>query len=102
MGKQQVDWSKHIGGWRLSKLSQREYCKRHGLSYRSFSYWFRREAGNLNDGDNSVMKIIPIKVPLEGRKTEVIVELKIRRDLTVQAEFHLSALEVLGILRNVR
>ena len=31
--------SRRGGGWRLSGLTQREYCERHGLSLKSFGNW---------------------------------------------------------------
>ena len=35
-------WKRHVENWRLSNLSQAQYCRCHGLSPRSFSYWKNR------------------------------------------------------------
>jgi transposase len=32
-------WRGHFEAWRLSGLTQREYCERHGLSLKSFGNW---------------------------------------------------------------
>jgi len=32
-------WCGHFEAWRLSGLTQREYCERHGLSLKSFGNW---------------------------------------------------------------
>ena len=32
-------WRRHFEAWRLSGLTQREYCERHGLSLKSFGNW---------------------------------------------------------------
>jgi hypothetical protein len=35
-------WRKHVDGWRASKLTQTEYCRRHKLSAGAFYHWKRR------------------------------------------------------------
>ena len=35
-------WRKHVDGWRASKLTQAEYCRRHKLSAGAFWHWKRR------------------------------------------------------------
>jgi hypothetical protein len=32
-------WHGHFEAWRLSGLTQREYCEQHGLSLKSFGNW---------------------------------------------------------------
>jgi hypothetical protein len=32
-------WKKHIDAWRDGDLSQRQYCREHGLKYHRFIYW---------------------------------------------------------------
>ena len=32
-------WRGHFEAWRLSGLTQREYCERHGVSLKSFGNW---------------------------------------------------------------
>jgi hypothetical protein len=32
-------WREHFEAWRLSGLTQHEYCERHGLSLKSFGNW---------------------------------------------------------------
>lgn len=32
-------WNEHIRAWRMSGLTQGEYCKRHGLKVASLGYW---------------------------------------------------------------
>jgi len=36
------DWNTHISGWRTSRLSQTEYCRRHELKFHQFVYWRRK------------------------------------------------------------
>ncbi|WP_320170621.1 IS66 family insertion sequence element accessory protein TnpA [Maridesulfovibrio sp.] len=38
-------WRKHVDGWRASKLTQAEYCRRHKLSAGAFYHWKRRFLG---------------------------------------------------------
>ena len=35
----QAWWSRHVGGWRSSGLSQAEYCRRHGIVAGSLARW---------------------------------------------------------------
>ena len=32
-------WEKHLGDWKSSGLTQKDYCKREGLTYGSFKSW---------------------------------------------------------------
>lgn len=38
----QLFWKNHITCWRDSGLSQKLYCKQHGLSVQTFGYWHRK------------------------------------------------------------
>ncbi len=40
--KNQSYWQKQIKSWKGSGLSQREYCRRSGISASTFSYWHRK------------------------------------------------------------
>jgi hypothetical protein len=42
-------WRKHVDGWRASKLTQAEYCRRHKLSAGAFYHWKRRFLGQSED-----------------------------------------------------
>jgi hypothetical protein len=35
-------WENHLRAWQESGLSQAGYCRKHGLSHRSFVYWKKR------------------------------------------------------------
>jgi hypothetical protein len=38
-------WEDHLRAWRESGLTQAGYCRKHGLSDKSFLYWKKRLAG---------------------------------------------------------
>lgn len=46
-------WRKHVDGWRASKLTQAEYCRRHNLSSGAFWHWKRRF---LSHGEDALCK----------------------------------------------
>ena len=53
-------WSEHIEAWHRSGLSQGAYCRRHGLSQSSLSYW-RKRLGATDDGEvASCVTIVPV------------------------------------------
>ena len=37
-------WQEHVASWRVSNLSQAEYCRINGLRIYSFNYWRRKES----------------------------------------------------------
>lgn len=53
-------WSSHWAAWRSSGLSQRAYCREHGLSYSAFGYWRSRVNGRLSE----VMAPTPTFIPV--------------------------------------
>ena len=56
-------WSEHIAAWQCSDLSQGAYCRRHGLSQSSLSYW-RKRLGAMDDGEGaSFVAIVPVPLP---------------------------------------
>ena len=38
----QSSWDDHLRGWKLSGLSQAEYCREHRISIKCFGYWKRK------------------------------------------------------------
>ena len=60
-------WAGHIETWRGSGLSQGAYCRRHGLSQSSLSYW-RKRLGATNDRDAaSFVTIVPVPLPASAQ-----------------------------------
>lgn len=53
-------WRKHVDGWRASKLTQAEYCRRHKLSAGAFYHWKRRFLGQSEDLHGKTPDIVPI------------------------------------------
>ena len=41
-GERAVFWRDHVGAWRGSGLSARDYCQRHGLNRGTLGYWASR------------------------------------------------------------
>ena len=53
-------WTEHIAAWQRSGLTQGTYCRRHGLSQSSLSYW-RKRLGATNDGEVApFVTIVPV------------------------------------------
>lgn len=53
-------WRGHMDGWQQSGLSQREYCRVHGLPLSTFQLWRRR----LRAGSTSTaLEIVPVPLP---------------------------------------
>ena len=53
-------WTEHVTAWRKSGLSQGAYCRRHGLSQSSLSYW-RKRLGATDDREAApCVTIVPV------------------------------------------
>lgn len=52
--------SEHIEGLQRSGLSQGAYCRRHGLSQSSLSYWRKRLGATDDVGVASLVTIVPV------------------------------------------
>ena len=53
-------WTEHIATWHKSGLSQGAYCRRHGLSQSSLSYWRKRLGATDDVGVASFVTIVPV------------------------------------------
>ncbi len=53
-------WTEHIAAWHKSGLSQGAYCRRHGLSQSSLSYWRKRLGVTDDVGVASFVTIVPV------------------------------------------
>jgi len=60
-------WSEHLKAWQRSGLSQGAYCRRHGLSRSSLSYW-RKRLGVTNDWEAApFVSIVPVPLPASAQ-----------------------------------
>ena len=57
--KAQTLWLQHVEAWRASGLTQADYCRQHGLSVKSLSYWIRRKQP---EASATAVKMIPVQV----------------------------------------
>ena len=57
--------------WRISGLSQKDYCEKSGLNVNTFNVWVRRFSKQIEN------KFIPISVPKPESIEESVIELKL-------------------------
>jgi transposase len=62
LSKKASFWSGHIEAWHRSGLSQGAYCRQHGLSQSSLSYW-RSRLGKGDKVSASSVTIVPVPLP---------------------------------------
>ena len=55
-------WTEHIAAWHKSGLSQGAYCRRHGLSQSSLSYWRKRLATSAGEEVAPCFAIVPVSL----------------------------------------
>jgi len=53
-------WTEHIAAWQRSGLSQGAYCRQHGLSQSSLSYWRARLAKASEKAPAPSVTIVPV------------------------------------------
>lgn len=63
-------WKPHLAAWNGSGLSQAEYCRRHGLSIKSFAYW-RRRLGRTEGVAGALVPIVVADAPTSDERIEV-------------------------------
>jgi uncharacterized lipoprotein len=56
-------WEEQIRFWQESGLSQREYCKRHGIRQSQWFYWKRR----CHDSDTG-LTLVPLQIPSQNKR----------------------------------
>ena len=62
-----VYWSEHIAAWQRSGLSQGAYCRRHGLSQSSLSYWRKRLETTAGEQGASFVTLVPVPLPASAQ-----------------------------------
>ncbi len=48
-------WKRHIESYKASGLSRAAYCRKNGITYYQFKYWYRKLAG-------ASVELVPIKL----------------------------------------
>ena len=59
--QREVQWSKHIEGWKTSGLTQRRYCERESISYDTFKRW-RQRLGTDRGLRSGAPRLVPVRV----------------------------------------
>ena len=70
-------WSRHVGAWRKSGLTQREYCRRHKLLKGTLGYWSSILSRENRAGSDLVevgRTVVEAKATAPSRPIEVVVE----------------------------
>lgn len=89
-------WEEQLQEWKSSGLSQADYCRRQGLSIKSFGYWKRRlSAGNLSLSLVEVRAFHAVCSPSKPLKLEVGGRFGIEIDRDFDAETLHRLLKVL-------
>ena len=63
LSKKASFWSGHIEAWHRSGLGQGAYCRQHGLSQSSLSYWRKRLAKASEKAPAPTVTIVPVPLP---------------------------------------
>lgn len=90
-------WKRYVEEWSRSGGTQAEYCRRHKLSAKSFTYWkrrFRQKAG---------VSFVPVEVKAEAQTSEVSTGLVLCKDgyrIEINEGFKAEALG--KVLRTIR
>ena len=86
MNKSQIHefWSQHVNCWKKSDETQRSYCKKHNISYDSFSKWKRRiQSRNMNLIEVDLQNVSTLKsVQTNCEYLELIINEKIKLKLS--------------------
>jgi hypothetical protein len=64
--KIKTQWRRHVESWRVSGLSQADYCHQHGLNRKTFSLWTRRDQGDPSMDRDTSLELISVQVLPSG------------------------------------
>ena len=59
----------HIEAWQASGLSQRDYCRQHGLNAKTFANWLRIYRNSRMNAKVKVPMLIPVTIKPEVSST---------------------------------
>jgi len=71
LSKKASFWSSHIEAWHRSGLGQGAYCRQHGLSQSSLSYWRTRLAKGSEKATVPSVTIVPVPLPVSSQAVVV-------------------------------
>jgi hypothetical protein len=82
-------WEEQIQFWQESGLSQREYCKRHGIRQSQWFYWKRR----CRDSDAD-LTLVPLQIPSQRKRTHAVPVVRVitPNGFTIELDADASAL----------
>jgi hypothetical protein len=97
-------WTRHIAAFQESRTSQREYCRAHGLSHRTFNYHLRKNR-LIGPGNSTRMERasgwLPMTIVDEPTKLSPgRIRLQISR-VTIEAEPGFDDTHLANVLRAV-
>lgn len=104
-------WEQHLEQWSRSGIRQAEYCRRHGLSTKSFTYWKGRlrDLGISNPArrQKTPVRFVPVEVQPEtqiaGDISSGLVLNKDGYQIEIKEGFNPAALgEVLRTIRELK
>ena len=82
----QKRWQSHIADWKISKLSQREYCELKQLSLNTFTYWrskFKKSNTAETKKNNSLSAFQKVTFSTEKASKATILKLQYPRGITI-------------------
>jgi len=74
LSKKASFWSGHIEAWHRSGLGEGAYCRQHGLSQSSLSYWRTRLAKASEKATAPAVTIVPVPLPVSSQAGVVPLE----------------------------
>ena len=93
-------WRQHNLAWERSSLSQREYCRRHGLKLSTFGYWRRRQTQSSQPAAQAT-EFVKISAATGAPRSSGL-ELVIGDEVIVRIGNHLDPELLIEVVRAVR
>jgi len=89
-GERRRSWEHHLEQWRASGLSQAEYCRKHGLSIKSFGYHKR------TIGESALCLVeVPLAAPVYTLPKPLSLAVGSRYSIQIEAGFDANTLRQL-------
>jgi hypothetical protein len=71
-GKTFQFWSEHVQAWRVSGVSQRQYCGEHELGYKSFGLWKQKLSPSSSETAQPKPTFTTVRIRPEGDGENIV------------------------------
>lgn len=97
-------WESHIDSWERSDISQKEYCLRNGVKYKTFLYWrkqFKKVSSNNKARVVQLKDKININSLIKSSKSSSMIKISFG-EFNIEFDSHVPLESLTGIIKALK